>query len=88
MWKRLTIDVSEKAHKDLDELVKKYGIKKKILLSRIIEVFKERDEELIQLLFENKKKKEMKEEKVEVVKKEKEEVKKEEEKPKPFELKL
>lgn len=64
IWKRLSIDVSEKAHKDLDYLVKRHGIKKRVLLTKIIELFREREDELMPLLFGKKeiKEKEEKEE--------------------------
>ena len=50
-WKRLSTDVTKKAYEDLNELVKKHGIKKKVLLSKIIEIFKENEDNFIHLLF-------------------------------------
>lgn len=57
-WKRVSLEMTEEAYKDLDYLSQEYGIKKKVLLSRIIRAFRKNEKDLIKFLFDFKNAKE------------------------------
>ena len=57
-WKRVSLEMSEEAYKDLDYLSQKYGMKKKVLISKIIRAFRKNEEDLIKFLFDFKGRKE------------------------------